>query len=112
MCQAGVWLDVSLKAAAGDLLRRSTLDDKWRMAAAALQKRIKASPADFQVHPKGVGLICVAPGGFSQGEYLGDYLGEVFPPWRWCEREDAGVSVKKVRVRIRIHSTRFPLPTR
>ena len=66
----------------------------------------------LQVHQKGVGLICVAPGGFSQGEYLGDYLGEVFPPWRWCEREDAGVSVKKVRVRIRIHSTRFPLPTR
>lgn len=58
-------------------VQRRAGDPKWRAAAAALLEKIAASPADFPVYPKGVGLVCVAQGGFAQGEYLGDYLGEV-----------------------------------
>ena len=43
----------------------------------------------FRLHPKGVGVVCIRPGGLEPGTYVQDYLGEIYSPWRWYERQDA-----------------------
>ena len=43
----------------------------------------------FRLHPKGVGVVCIRPEGLPPGTYVQDYLGEIYSPWRWYERQDA-----------------------
>ena len=43
----------------------------------------------FRMHPKGIGIVCVRPEGLPPGTYIQDYLGELYSPWRWFERQDA-----------------------
>lgn len=42
----------------------------------------------FRIHPKGTGVICSNPDGIRPHVVISDYLGEVYPPYRWCERID------------------------
>ena len=55
----------------------------------AVYSAAERSPALFKVLHKGLGVVCVAPGGIPQDEYIVDLLGEVYPPWKWCEKQDA-----------------------
>ena len=34
-------------------------------------------------------MVCVREGGIPAGTYVQDYLGELYTPWRWYERQDA-----------------------
>ena len=43
----------------------------------------------FRVHPKGVGVICKAPEGIEPETFVTEYYGELYPPWRWFEKQDA-----------------------
>lgn len=38
-------------------------------------------------------MICCRPGGLPKGAFVEEYLGEVYTPWRWFERQD---SIKKL----------------
>ncbi len=49
----------------------------------------------FRIHPKGVGVQCRKPEGLPAGTFVTKYLGELFPPWRWFEKQDAIKSVQK-----------------
>ena len=42
----------------------------------------------FRIHPKGTGIICTAPEGIPPHVFISEYLGEIYPPYRWCERLD------------------------
>eukprot|EP00803_Ostreobium_quekettii_P008883 evm.model.scf_335EXC.9 EVM.evm.TU.scf_335EXC.9 scf_335EXC:53090-63556(+) len=42
----------------------------------------------FRAHPKGQGVLCMRPGGLPPGTFVAEYLGEVYSPWRWFERQD------------------------
>jgi len=52
-----------------------------------------ANPAtrrgSFRLHPKGLGIVCLRKEGIPRGTFIADYLGEIYPPWRWYERQDA-----------------------
>ncbi|KDD72435.1 hypothetical protein H632_c3349p0, partial [Helicosporidium sp. ATCC 50920] len=72
----------------------ATGDSTTAAAVAAVLERFKEVGSNyFRVHPKGVGLVCTRPGGLAAGTFVQEYLGEVHPPWRWFEIQDA---VKKV----------------
>jgi hypothetical protein len=43
----------------------------------------------FRVHPKGVGVVCVNPNGLEPETFITEYYGELYPPWRWFEKQDA-----------------------
>eukprot|EP00873_Tetraselmis_striata_P018722 jgi/Tetstr1/438986/TSEL_027478.t1 len=43
----------------------------------------------FRLHPKGQGVICVREGGFPEGTFVSAYYGDIYPSWRWYERQDA-----------------------
>ena len=51
--------------------------------------RRAAKRRHFRLHPKGVGVVCVRREGIPAGTYVQDYLGELYTPWRWYERQDA-----------------------
>ena len=34
-------------------------------------------------------MVCIRPEGIEAGTYVQDYLGELYAPWRWYERQDA-----------------------
>ncbi|CAM9778890.1 unnamed protein product, partial [Laminaria digitata] len=43
----------------------------------------------FHCHPKGTGVICKDPEGLEANSFITEYLGELFPAWRWSEKTDA-----------------------
>jgi len=42
----------------------------------------------FRIHPKGTGVICTAVEGIAPHQVVCEYLGELYPSYRWCERMD------------------------
>jgi len=44
---------------------------------------------NFRLHPKGYGIVCTREGGLPPHTFISDYLGELYPPWRFHERQDA-----------------------
>jgi hypothetical protein len=42
----------------------------------------------FKIHPKGTGVVCINPNGIRPHVFVTEYLGELYPPYRWCERQD------------------------
>jgi len=42
----------------------------------------------FKVHSKGIGVICCNRSGFKKNEFINEYYGEIYPPWRWYEKQD------------------------
>lgn len=42
----------------------------------------------FRIHPKGTGVVCINPAGIAPHVFVTEYLGELYPSYRWCERLD------------------------
>jgi len=42
----------------------------------------------FRIHPKGTGVVCMNPQGIPAHVLLSEYLGELYPAYRWCEKLD------------------------
>ena len=55
-------------------------------ANAILKSIDKLSIDTFKIHPKGRGIICTNPLGIPPHVFITEYLGEIYPPYRWCER--------------------------
>jgi hypothetical protein len=49
----------------------------------------------FKIHPKGTGVICMNPQGIAPHVVITDYLGEIYPPYRWCEKLDVVEQAQK-----------------
>ena len=50
----------------------------------------------FKIHPKGTGVICINPNGIAAHVFVTEYLGEAYPPYRWCERLDVVDQAQKI----------------
>ena len=64
----------------------------WALAADA-----RLAPEMFAVHRKGFGVTCLDPNGVSKGDLVVDFLGEMYPPWAWAEKQDAIKAAQKLR---------------
>ncbi len=42
----------------------------------------------FKIHPKGTGVVCMNPNGLPAHVLVTEYLGELYPSYRWCEKLD------------------------
>lgn len=58
------------------------------MARAVMMSIDKLGIEQFKIHPKGSGVICTDPGGLKPHVVVCLYLGELYPPYRWCEKLD------------------------
>ena len=43
----------------------------------------------LRIHSKGLGVICQNPKGIKKNELISEYLGEVYPPWYWNNKQNA-----------------------
>jgi hypothetical protein len=50
---------------------------------------------NFRIHPKGTGVICIRSGGIPAHVLVSEYLGELYPPYRWCEKLDVVEQAQK-----------------
>eukprot|EP01050_Picozoa_sp_SAG11_P001984 SAG11_NODE_95_length_17051_cov_3.557102_6_plen_414_part_00 len=57
--------------------------------ARAVLEELEKTQEDYRVHPKGTGVICRREEGIQPNEYITQYLGELVPPWRWFEKQEA-----------------------
>lgn len=55
-----------------------------------LLEAIKAAggPSRFKIYSKGIGVICTSKLGISKNTLICPYFGEIYPPWRWYEKQD------------------------
>ena len=49
----------------------------------------------FRIHPKGTGVVCINPAGIQPHVFVTEYLGEMYPSYRWCERLDVVEQAQK-----------------
>lgn len=38
----------------------------------------------FRIHSKGIGVVGIQ--GIKENDFITEYLGELYPPWRWFEK--------------------------
>ncbi|KAI3465654.1 hypothetical protein Pfo_022317 [Paulownia fortunei] len=59
-------------------------------------KAIDGRPEDnYVAYRKGLGVVCNKQGGFSKDDFVVEFLGEVYPTWKWFEKQDGIRSLQK-----------------
>lgn len=50
--------------------------------------KISQARATLRVHSKGLGVVCNKPSGIEKNSLVVRYIGEVYPVWYWCMKQD------------------------
>ncbi|XP_057728916.1 histone-lysine N-methyltransferase ATXR3 [Arachis stenosperma] len=59
-------------------------------------KAIDSRPDDkYVAYRKGLGVVCNKEEGFSEDDFVVEFLGEVYPVWKWFEKQDGIRSLQK-----------------
>ncbi|KAL5573213.1 hypothetical protein UlMin_022810 [Ulmus minor] len=62
----------------------------------AILKAIDKRPDDkYVAYRKGLGVVCDKEGGFGEDDFVVEFLGEVYPVWKWFEKQDGIRSLQK-----------------
>ncbi|GAV88419.1 SET domain-containing protein [Cephalotus follicularis] len=62
----------------------------------AILKAIDSRPDDnYVAYRKGLGVVCDKEGGFGDDDFIVEFLGEVYPVWKWFEKQDGIRSLQK-----------------
>ncbi|KAG6494485.1 hypothetical protein ZIOFF_049517 [Zingiber officinale] len=62
----------------------------------AILKAIRSRPDDnYVAYRKGLGVVCNKKEGFEQDDFVVEFLGEVYPAWKWYEKQDGIRSLQK-----------------
>lgn len=64
-------------------------------AEAVLQSFNELGMDSFRIHPKGSGVVCINPDGIKPHVFICEYLGEMYPAYRWCEKLDVVEQAQK-----------------
>ncbi|XP_044467024.1 histone-lysine N-methyltransferase ATXR3-like isoform X2 [Mangifera indica] len=49
----------------------------------------------YVAYRKGLGVVCNKDGGFGEDDFVVEFLGEVYPVWKWFEKQDGIRSLQK-----------------
>lgn len=61
-----------------------------------LLQAIEGRPDDnYVAYRKGLGVVCDKQGGFTEDDFVVEFLGEVYPAWKWFEKQDGIRSLQK-----------------
>ncbi|XP_027344008.1 histone-lysine N-methyltransferase ATXR3 [Abrus precatorius] len=59
-------------------------------------KAIDSRPDDkYVAYRKGLGVVCNKEEGFAEDDFIVEFLGEVYPVWKWFEKQDGIRSLQK-----------------
>ncbi|KAH1098656.1 hypothetical protein J1N35_015577 [Gossypium stocksii] len=81
----------SLKPIVEEIKRVAEVDcDKLTMKMCqGILKAIDDRPDDnYVAYRKGLGVLCNKEGGFREEDFVVEFLGEVYPVWKWFEKQD------------------------
>ncbi|XP_019167719.1 PREDICTED: histone-lysine N-methyltransferase ATXR3 [Ipomoea nil] len=71
-------------------------DKRTAILCQVILKAIDNRPQDnYVAYRKGLGVVCNKEGGFSQEDFVVEFLGEVYPAWKWFEKQDGIRSLQK-----------------
>lgn len=92
MCQGENGWDIkeSLKFIINTNVPDFTLEEKAisEIVLSALEENPKMQEEHFRVYCKGLGVRCKRKEGIKANEFITEYFGEIYPSWRWYEKED------------------------
>ncbi|GMI74776.1 SET domain protein 2 [Hibiscus trionum] len=94
-----------LKSVLEEIKRVAEVDcDKRTMKMClGILKAIDARPDDnYVAYRKGLGVLCNKEGGFREEDFVVEFLGEVYPVWKWFEKQDG--------IRILQNNSKDPAP--
>ncbi|KAK8616127.1 hypothetical protein V6N13_017691 [Hibiscus sabdariffa] len=94
-----------LKSVVEEIKRVAEVDcDKRTMKMClGILKAIDARPDDkYVAYRKGLGVLCNKEGGFREEDFVVEFLGEVYPVWKWFEKQDG--------IRILQNNSKDPAP--
>ncbi|KAE8686536.1 Histone-lysine N-methyltransferase ATXR3 [Hibiscus syriacus] len=94
-----------LKSIVEEIKRVAEVDcDKRTMKMClGILKAIEARPDDnYVAYRKGLGVLCNKEGGFREEDFVVEFLGEVYPVWKWFEKQDG--------IRILQNNSKDPAP--
>ncbi|CAN0914646.1 Histone-lysine N-methyltransferase ATXR3 [Linum grandiflorum] len=61
-----------------------------------IMKAIDSRPDDkYVAYRKGLGVVCNKDGGFGEEDFVVEFLGEVYPAWKWFEKQDGIRNLQK-----------------
>ncbi|XP_073222053.1 histone-lysine N-methyltransferase ATXR3-like isoform X3 [Cicer arietinum] len=81
-----------------NIKRRADEDCDARMIrmCQGILKAIDNRPDDkYVAYRKGLGVVCNKEEGFSQDDFVVEFLGEVYPVWKWFEKQDGIRALQK-----------------
>ncbi|XP_011100313.1 histone-lysine N-methyltransferase ATXR3-like isoform X2 [Sesamum indicum] len=53
------------------------------------------SQDNYIAYRKGLGVVCNKEGGFGEDDFVVEFLGEVYPTWKWFEKQDGIRALQK-----------------
>ncbi|KAL9243849.1 hypothetical protein vseg_017688 [Gypsophila vaccaria] len=60
-----------------------------------LLQAIRRRSDNYVSYRKGLGVVCDKEGGFTEDDFIVEFLGEVYPAWKWFEKQDGIRSLQK-----------------
>lgn len=70
-------------------IRREDSDSQIKDMCQGILKAIETRPNDnYVAYRKGLGVVCNKEDGFGQDDFVVEFLGEVYPVWKWFEKQD------------------------
>ncbi|XP_057953048.1 histone-lysine N-methyltransferase ATXR3 [Malania oleifera] len=66
-----------------------------RMCQGILKAMDSRRDDNYVAYRKGLGVVCNKDGGFSEDDFVVEFLGEVYPAWKWFEKQDGIRSLQK-----------------
>lgn len=81
-----------------EILETAEVDNDTRIkrVCESIQKAIDSRPEDkYVAYRKGLGVVCNKEGGFGEDDFVVEFLGEVYPAWKWFEKQDGIRSLQK-----------------
>ncbi|KAF5186081.1 Histone-lysine n-methyltransferase atxr3 [Thalictrum thalictroides] len=80
-----------------EILKNAEDGDKHLMKLCqSILKAMRSRPEDnYIAYRKGLGVVCNKEEGFGQDDFVVEFLGEVYPAWKWFEKQDGIRSFQK-----------------
>ncbi|XP_055823205.1 histone-lysine N-methyltransferase ATXR3 [Solanum dulcamara] len=88
----------SLKPVFEEILENADKDQDKRTVRLCqfMLNAIDTRPEDnYVAYRKGLGVVCNKEGGFSEEDFVVEFLGEVYPAWKWFEKQDGIRSLQR-----------------
>ncbi|ERN12742.1 histone-lysine N-methyltransferase ATXR3 [Amborella trichopoda] len=91
-------MEFPLPPVVDEILKNAEKDGDTRIMKMAeeLLKAMKNRPDDnYVAYRKGLGVVCNKEEGFGEDDFVVEFLGEVYPAWKWFEKQDGIRSLQK-----------------